>query len=106
MGIQKNWLFANTLLHNIHLVQKKIPCPRLSKPVYPQIRSTPRATIDSDKYLPRRFSLNTGSRVGAAIIKAINIIQNDNTIFLSNLILLRDISFQPSFLFAEINLWA
>jgi len=62
---------------------KNIPCQRLSKPVYPQIRSTPRATIDKDKYLPKRFSLNTGSRVGAAIIKAINIIQNDNTIFLS-----------------------
>ena len=84
---------------------KNIPCPRLSKPVYPQIRSTPSATIDKDKYLPRRFSLNTGSIVGAAIIKAINIIQNDNTIFLSNLILLRDISFQPSCLFEEINLW-
>ena len=83
---------------------KNIPCPRLSKPVYPQIRSTPSATMDKDKYLPRRFSLNTGSRVGAAIIKAINIIQNDNTIFLSNLILLKDISFQPSFLFEEINL--
>ena len=51
---------------------KNIPCPRLSKPVYPHIRSTPRATIDKDKYLPRRFSLNTGSMVGAAIIKAIN----------------------------------
>ena len=83
---------------------KNIPCPRLSKPVYPQIRSTPSATIDKDKYLPRRFSLNTGSNVGAAIIKAINNIQNDNIIFLSNLILLKDISFQPSFLFEEINL--
>ena len=30
--------------------------------------------MDKDKYLPRRFNLNTGSRVGAAIIKAINII--------------------------------
>ena len=60
--------------------------------------------MDKDKYLPRRFSLNTGSMVGAAIIKAINIIQNDNTIFLSNLNFLRDISFQPSFLFEEINL--
>ena len=60
--------------------------------------------MDKDKYLPRRFSLNTGSIVGAAIIKAINIIQNDNTNFLSNLILFKDISFQPSFLFEEINL--
>jgi len=42
--------------------------------------------------------------VGAAIIKAIKIIQSDNTIFLSNLILLKDISFQPSSLFEEINL--
>jgi hypothetical protein len=83
---------------------KNIPCPRLNKPVYPQIRSTPRATMDKDKYLPRRFSLNTGSNVGAAIIKAINIIQKHNIIFLSNLNLLRDISFQPSFLFEEINL--
>ena len=83
---------------------QNIPCPRLSQPVYPQIRSTPRATIDNDKYLPRRFSLNTGSIVGAAIIKAINIIQNANTIFLSNLILLKYISSQPSFLFEEINL--
>jgi len=84
---------------------KNIPCPRLSKPVYTQIRSTPSATMDKDKYLPRRFSLNTGRIVGAAIIKAINIIQNDNTIFLFNLILLKDISFQPSFLFEEINLY-
>ena len=83
---------------------KNIPCPRLSKPVYPQIRSTPRATMDKDKYLPRRFSLNTGSKVGAAIIRAISIIQNDKTILLSNLNLLKDISFQPSFLFEEINL--
>ena len=50
---------------------KNIPCPRLSKPVYPQIRSTPSATMDKDKYLPRRLSLNTGSIVGAAIIKAL-----------------------------------
>ena len=84
---------------------KNIPCPRLSKPVYPQIRSTPRATMDKDKYLPRRLSLNTGSKVGAAIIRAINIIQNDNTILLSNLNLLRDISFPPSCPFEEINLW-
>ena len=55
---------------------KNMPCPRLSKPVYPHIRSTPSATMDKDKYLPRRFSLNTGSIVGAAIIKAIKIIQN------------------------------
>ena len=61
--------------------------------------------MDKDKYLPRRFSLNTGSKVGAAIIRAINIIQNDNTIFLSNLNLLRDISFLPSCLVEEINLW-
>ena len=61
--------------------------------------------MDKDKYLPRRFSLNTGSKVGAAIIRAINIIQKDNTIFLSSLILLRDISFQPSCLFEEINQW-
>ena len=60
--------------------------------------------MDNDKYLPRRFSLNTGSIVGAAIIKAINIIQKDNNIFLSNLILLKDISFQPSCLFEETNL--
>jgi hypothetical protein len=84
---------------------KNIPCPRLNKPVYPQIRSTPRATMDNDKYLPRRFSLKTGSIVGAAIIRAINIIQNDNTILLLNLNLLRDISFPPSCLFEEINLW-
>ena len=44
------------------------------------------------------------SKVGAEIIRAINIIQNDNIIFLLNLILLKDISFQPSFLFEEINL--
>ena len=61
--------------------------------------------MDKDKYLPRRFNLNTGSRVGAAMIRAINIIQIDNMIFLSNLILLRVISFQPSCLFEEINLW-
>jgi len=61
--------------------------------------------MDKDKYLPRRFSLNTGSKVGAAIIRAINIIQNDNTILLSNLNLPRDISFLPSCLFEEINLW-
>ena len=83
---------------------KNIPCPRLSKPVYPQIRSTPSATMDKDKYLPKRFSLNTGSNVGAAIIRAINMIQNDNTIFLSNLNLLREISLPPSCLFEEINL--
>ena len=84
---------------------KNIPCPRLNKPVYPQIRSTPRATMDKDKYLPRRFNLNTGSKVGAVIIRAINIIQKDNTIFLSSWIFLRDISFQPSCLFEEINQW-
>lgn len=49
---------------------KKIPCPKLNIPVNPQIKSTPRATIARDKYLPKRFNLKTGSNAGAAIINA------------------------------------
>ena len=54
--------------------------------------------MDKDKYLPRRFSLNTGSRVGAATIRAINIIQKDNTTFLSIVIFLQ---FKPTGLFPQ-----
>jgi len=39
--------------------------------VNPQIKSTPSATIARDRYLPKRFNLKTGRKVGAAIIKAI-----------------------------------
>ena len=49
---------------------KKIPCPKLNIPVNPQIKSTPRATIARDRYLPKRFNLKTGSNEGAAIINA------------------------------------
>ena len=83
---------------------KNIPCPRLNKPVYPQIRSTPRATIDKDKYLPRRFNLNTGSIVGAAMTKAIITTHTINVVFLLRFKFFNAINFQPSFLFEEINL--
>ena len=46
---------------------KKIPCPKLNIPVNPQIKSTPRATIARDRYLPKRFNLKTGSNEGTII---------------------------------------
>ena len=49
---------------------KKIPCPKLSKPVKPHIRSIPKATIARDKNLPSKFKRNTGRTDGAAKMAA------------------------------------
>ena len=63
--------------------EKKIPCPKLSNPVKPQLKSIPNATIPNDKHFPNIFNLESLTKEGIAInkAKAIAQISKDNCFF-------------------------
>ena len=50
--------------------EKNIPCPKLSKPVKPQLKSIPSATIPNDKHLPNIYNLESLTSEGIAIKSA------------------------------------